>query len=167
VTPRAPARKAAPTVPKRAAAIPATSASTPAPGETTAADRLTSAARLLADNRIAEAEVAVRALLAADPSEPASHALKGFLHDLAGRAEEAVAAYRAALYLEPALFQARLLLADCLSRLGHREQAEKQLKEVLNLVANGRERALSALAALPLPDREGALRRCRQAVGRG
>jgi chemotaxis protein methyltransferase CheR len=136
-------------------------------GETTAPERLAAAARLLAENRIAEAEEAVRTLLAADPSEPASHALKGFLHDLAGRTEEAVAAYRAALYLDPALFQARLLLADCLLRLGHREQAEKQLQEVLNLVANGRERVLTALAALPLPDREGALRRCRQALQRG
>jgi hypothetical protein len=72
-----------------------------------------------------------------------------------------VTAYRAALYLDPALFQPRLLLADCLLRLGHRELAEKQFQEVLTLVTGGRERALTAL---PLPDRERALRRCRQAL---
>jgi chemotaxis protein methyltransferase CheR len=157
--PRATRKAAPPTSKARAAAA--------APPEPTAADRLKAAALLLAGNRIAEAEGAIRALLAADPSEPANHALEGFLDDLSGRTEEAVAAYRAALYLDPTLFQARLLLADCLLRLGHREQAEKQFKEVLTLVKNGRERGLTALAALPLPDREGALRRCRQALQRG
>ncbi|MEA2694895.1 MAG: chemotaxis protein methyltransferase CheR, partial [Acidobacteriota bacterium] len=131
------------------------------------ADRLAAAALLLADNRIAEAGSAVADLLAADPSEPANHALLGFLHDLSGRPEEAVTAYRAALYLDPALYQARLLLADCLLRLGHRDLAEKQFKEVLTLVASGRERALEGLAALPLPDRERAMKRCRQALQGG
>ncbi len=106
-------------------------------------------------------------LLAAIPSEPAAHALSGFLHDLSGRRDEAVTAYRAALYLDPALFQPRLLLADCLLRLGHRELAEKQFREVLTLVTSGRERSLAGLGALPLPDRERALRRCRQALQGG
>jgi tetratricopeptide (TPR) repeat protein len=131
------------------------------------ADRLQAAAFLLAANRIVEAGNLVADLLAADPSEPAPHALAGFLHDLAGRPEEAVPAYRAALYLDPALYQARLLLADCLLRLGHRKLAEKQFQEVLTLVTLGRERPLSALAALPLPDRERALKRCRQALQGG
>ena len=142
-------------------AVPATQRSAPT---LPAADRLAAAALLLADNRIAAAASAVADLLAVDPSEPATHALEGFLHDLSGRPEEAVTAYRAALYLDPALYQARLLLADCLLRLGHRELAEKQFKEVLTLVTNGRERNLEALSALPLPDRERALRRCRQAL---
>ncbi len=142
----------------------------PAPAGATAvpsADRLSAAARLLADNRIAEAGRLVADLLVADPSEPAPHALAGFLHDLAGRPEEAVPAYRAALYLDPALYQARLLLADCLLRLGHRELAETQFQEVLTLVTLGREHPLPALSALPLPDRERALKRCRQALQGG
>jgi chemotaxis protein methyltransferase CheR len=139
----------------------------PAAVPVSAADRLAAAALLLADNRIAEAGSAVAELLVADPSEPATHALSGFLQDLSGRPEEAVAAYRAALYLDPALFQPRLLLADCLLRLGHREFAEKQFSEVLTLVTSGRERPLAGLAALPLPDRERALRRCRQALREG
>jgi len=122
------------------------------------------AARQLADNRVAEAKEAIAGILAEDPAEPAGHALEGFLHDLNGRAEEASAAYRAALYLEPALFQARLLLADCLLRLGHKDKAAHQFREVLATLSGGRERALAALADLPLPDRERALRRCRQAL---
>ncbi|HEY0783218.1 MAG TPA: tetratricopeptide repeat protein, partial [Thermoanaerobaculia bacterium] len=92
------------------------------------------------------------------------HLLVGFLHDLAGRADEAVTAYRAALYLDPTLFQPRLLLADCLLRLGQRERALHQYREVLSILAGGRERAAELLAALPLPDRERAARRCRQAL---
>jgi chemotaxis protein methyltransferase CheR len=157
-----PAAPRPPALVKRKPAAP-----TPAPLASTAVDRLAAAALLLADNRIAEAGSALAALLAADPSEPASHALEGFLHDLSGRPEEAVAAYRAALYLDPALYQARLLLADCLLRLGHRELAEKQFQEVLSLVTSGRERGLASLAALPLPDRERALKRCRQALQGG
>lgn len=162
VAPRraAPAKRKA--VPSPVPAAPVVLAKVP-----TASDRLAAAALLLAGNRIAEAGSAVADLLAADPSEPATHALLGFLHDLSGRPEEAVASYRAALYLDPALYQARLLLADCLLRLGHRDLAEKQFKEVLTLVTSGRERSLSSLSALPLPDRERALRRCRQALQGG
>jgi chemotaxis protein methyltransferase CheR len=144
--------------------VPRPAASPVFPVSLPAVDRLATAALLLADNRIAEAWSLAEELLAADPSEPATHALLAFLHDLSGRAEEAVTAYRAALYLDPALFQARLLLADCLLRLGHRDHAEKQFQEVLTLVTLNRERPLSALAALPFPDRERALRRCRQAL---
>ena len=109
----------------------------------------------------------IAAALAADPSEPAAHALEGFLHDLCKRTEEAVASYRAALYLDPALFQVRVLLADCLLRLGNRDRAEHQFREVLTLLASGREKALLLFGDLPLPDRERAQRRCRQVLKGG
>jgi chemotaxis protein methyltransferase CheR len=127
-------------------------------------ERLMAAARDLAGNRIDRAALAIDQALAADPSEPAAHALEGFLHDVAGRTEEAVTSYRAALYLDPALYQARLLLADCLLRLGQRERAEHHYREVLASLGSGRERPLAAFADLPLPDRTRALRRCRQAL---
>lgn len=130
-------------------------------------ERLVAAARELAANRIEEAGRVIAAALAADPSEPAAHALEGFLHDLCKRTEEAVASYRAALYLDPALFQARVLLADCLLRLGHRDRAEHQFREVLTLLASGREKALVLFGELPLPDRERAQRRCRQVLKGG
>ncbi|HEX4963744.1 MAG TPA: CheR family methyltransferase [Thermoanaerobaculia bacterium] len=127
-------------------------------------ERLLEAARELAANRIAEAGRAVEQALAADPSEPSAHALEGFLHDLAGRADEALTAYRAALYLDPALFQVRVLLGDCLLRLGNRDRGEQQFREVLTLLAGGRERALALFGDLPLPDRERAQRRARQVL---
>ncbi|MFL6193646.1 MAG: CheR family methyltransferase [Thermoanaerobaculia bacterium] len=127
-------------------------------------ERLAAAARDLAANRIQEAGRAIGEALAAEPSEPAAHALEGFLHDLSGRTDDAVTSYRAALYLDPALFQVRVLLADCLLRLGSRDRAEHQYREVLTLLAGGRERALMLFEGLPLPDRERAQRRCRQVL---
>jgi len=169
---RRPAPKAKPPEPRpvadRPPPTPPLKAPTPVPPAPEPApsvqERLMAAARQLADNRVAEAKEAIAGILAEDPAEPSGHALEGFLHDLNGRAEEASAAYRAALYLEPALFQARLLLADCLLRLGHKDKAAHQFREVLATLSGGRERALAALADLPLPDRERALRRCRQAL---
>jgi len=127
-------------------------------------ERLLAAARDLSENRVEDARRILEGALAADPSEPATHALEGFLHDLCGRTEEAVGSYRAALYLDPALFQPRVLLADCLLRLGKRDLAEHQFREVLTLLTSGREKALALFEGLPLPDRERAGRRCRQVL---
>jgi chemotaxis protein methyltransferase CheR len=143
---------------------PAPAAAHPADTAGALQDRLLRAARLLAGNEVAESARLLAEILEADPSEPAAHALEGFHHDLGGRPDEALAAYRAALYLEPRLFQARLLLADCLLRRGRRDQAEHQYREVLATLDGGRERALTALEDLPLPDPERARRRCRQAL---
>ncbi|HVR99453.1 MAG TPA: CheR family methyltransferase [Thermoanaerobaculia bacterium] len=130
-------------------------------------ERLLAAARELAADRVHEAGIKVGEVLGADPSEPAAHALDGFLHDLSGRAEEAVTAYRAALYLDPALYQVRVLLADCLLRLGHRDRAEQQYREVLTTLGSGRERSLLVFQALPFPDRDRAQRRSRQVLQGG
>ena len=127
-------------------------------------DRLAAAVRDLVENRVAEAGEAIRQALAADPAEPAVHALEGFVHDLRGRTEEAAASYRAALYLDAALFQVRVLLADCLLRLGDRARAEHQFRETLSLLASGRERSLPLFDSLPLPDRDRARRRSRQVL---
>ncbi len=129
-----------------------------------AQDLLVRAARELAENRVEAAEGLVAAAREADPSEPAVYALEGFLHDLAGRKDEAVAAYRAALYLDPALYQPRLLLADCLVRLGNRGRAEHEFRQVLAGLARGGARELVLLEELPLPGRERAERQCRQAL---
>lgn len=130
-------------------------------------ERLLAAARALAADRVHEAGRKVGEVLGADPSEPAAHALDGFLHDLSGRAEEAVTAYRAALYLDPALYQVRVLLADCLLRLGHRDRAEQQYREVLTTLGSGRARSLLVFEDLPFPDRERAQRRSRQVLQGG
>ncbi|HKI03026.1 MAG TPA: CheR family methyltransferase [Thermoanaerobaculia bacterium] len=179
--PAPPARKAvapeAPRVRERSAPRVATPAPPPAPPALVREppaiqplgvhERLAAAARDLAANRVEEAGRILGQVLGADPSEPAAHALEGFLNDLRGRTEDAVSSYRAALYLDPALFQVRVLLADCLLRLGHRDRAEHQFREVLTLLAGGRERALAMYEGLPLPDRERAQKRCRQVLKGG
>jgi chemotaxis protein methyltransferase CheR len=169
-TPQAePPRPAPPPPPK-----PRTPVSSPAPAVAVAEappqvalsvhELLLTASRDLAANRTAEAGRAVEKALVADPSEPSAHALEGFLLDLAGRADEAITAYRAALYLDPALFQVRVLLGDCLLRLGHGDRAEQQFREVLTLLASGRERSLVLFSDLPFPERERAQRRARQVL---
>ena len=61
----------------------------------------------------------------------------------------------------------RVLLADCLLRLGNRGRAEHQYREVLAHLGNGRERNLAVFGELPFPDRARAQRRCRQVLGGG
>lgn len=129
-------------------------------------ERLSRAARDLAENRIAQAARVIAEVMQTDTSDPEAYALEGFLHDLSGRSDDAVASYRAALYLDPAIFQARVLLADCLLRLGHRDLARHQYREALATLESGRDRALALFADLPLPDRDRARRRCQEVLRR-
>jgi chemotaxis protein methyltransferase CheR len=130
-------------------------------------EMLTHAARELAENRIDSAAQIIGRLMESDPSDPEAYALEGFLHDLAGRTDEATASYRAALYLDASLFQVRVLLADCLLRLGHNDLARHQYREALAVLESGRERILALFADLPLPDRDRARRRCQDVLRRG
>lgn len=129
-------------------------------------ETLVRAARCLAENRIDEAGRIIEELMETDTSDPEAYALEGFLHDLTGRADDATASYRAALYLDPALFQVRVLLADSLLRLGHRDLARHQYREALATLESGRDRTLTLLADLPLPDRDRARRRCQEVLRR-
>jgi len=164
--PARPEPKLAVPAPRREAPAPV-SKKAPAAPPLSVQERLLIAARHLAENQIEEAGRAIEQVLALDPSEPAAHALEGFLHDVTGRTDDAVASYRAALYLDPELYQVRVLLADCLLRLGNRDRAEHQYREVLAHLGNGRERNLVVLGELPFPDRVRAQRRCRQVLGGG
>jgi chemotaxis protein methyltransferase CheR len=130
-------------------------------------EMLARAARDLAENRIGDAARAIEQLMESDPSDPEAYALEGFLHDLEGRTDDATASYRAALYLDASLFQVRVLLADCLLRLSHHDLARHQYREALAILDSGRERALTLLADLPLPDRDRARRRCQDVLRRG
>lgn len=129
-------------------------------------ERLVEAARELAGNELGAASAILEEIMESDPSEPAAHALEGFLYDLRGEEEEAMSSYRAALYLDPSLFQVRLLLADTLLRMGSRKRAINQYREVLSSLESGRERELVTLEDLPLPNRVRAERRCRQVLRR-
>lgn len=157
------ARPPAPSPPARPA--PARPVATPAAEPAPPARPLEAAALALAGNRLEEAASHLEAALAREPENATAHALQGFLHDLSGRPENAVAAYRAALYLDPDLYQARLLLADRLLHLGQARRAEHEFREVLSALLAGKGKELELPEALALPDRERALRRCRQALG--
>jgi chemotaxis protein methyltransferase CheR len=139
----------------------------PGPGESTPPEPTTvrTVEALLAAGRLDEATEAARALLPANPMDPALRTLEGLVHDLAGRAEEAAASYRAALFLDSSLFQTRLLLADTLRRLGWEARAEHEYRQVLSLIAADRASEV-ALGGVNLPDRGEARHRCRQALGR-
>jgi len=127
-------------------------------------DRLLQVARLLSGDRVAEAAERLEEVLEADPSEAAAHALDGFVQDLRGKLDEAISSYRAALYLDPALYQVRLLLADAMGRQGWRERAEHEYRQVLSSLAAGRQRELVPFEELPVPDRRGAEKRARRAL---
>lgn len=127
-------------------------------------ERLLAVAGRLEAGELEPAARDLEAVLEADPSEPAAHALDGFLHDLRQEPEEAIQSYRAALYLDPALYQVRLLLADCMKRHGWDRRAAHEYREVLAALATGRDRLLVPFDPLPVPDREGAERRCRRAL---
>lgn len=125
---------------------------------------LAEAVALLAQGRLAEAQEILRQVLAANPADAQAHALEGYLHEVAGRGGEAIAAFRACLYLEPDLFQARLLLAHALRRAGEAGRAQAEYRQVLSTLAAGRGRELDRLAALPLPTREQATRQAQAAL---
>jgi tetratricopeptide (TPR) repeat protein len=103
------------------------------------ADRLDEAGR--------EAELA----LAGDSADPATHVLSGLVHELAGRADAAADAFRAALYLDPDLPQVRFRLAHCLRRAGKEELALRQVREVVATLERGGGRHLPALDGRLLP----------------
>lgn len=135
-----------------------------APQGSGTAAALASVAALLAANQPSEAGELLQRTLAIDPSDPAAHTLEGFLHDVAGRLELALVSYRAALFLDAGLFQARFMLAEVLRRLGHANRAGHEYQEVLATLSGGRARALEVLAGLPIPDRDQARHRSKASL---
>jgi chemotaxis protein methyltransferase CheR len=127
-------------------------------------DRLLAAAECIVESRLDDAAGLVGEALLADPSDPAVHALEGFLHDAAARTDRAVVSYRASLYLDAALYQVRLLLAEALRRLGYEQRAAAEFRETLAALSGGRAREVDVLAGLPLPGRRETERRCREAL---
>jgi len=134
------------------------------PGLTGTRERLAEAVHRLAEDRPEDAAALVDEALLGDPSDPTAHALEGFLHELSGRTQTAVASYRAALFLDPALAQVRLLLADALRRLGHLQRAALEYREVLASLAAGAAPGPDVLAGLGLPGPQEAAARCRDAL---
>ncbi|MCP4902495.1 MAG: methyltransferase domain-containing protein [bacterium] len=88
------------------------------------------------------------------PSDPALRAAEGWLLQHDGRVEEAIHAYRAALYLEPDLYQIRYQIAQCLDELGARRRAVNELRESANRARKSSRRTLDLPSCFTLPTRE-------------
>ena len=127
---------------------------------------LAAAARALAGDRLDEARAVVDAALCRDRNHAEAHALSGLLHDLTGDAQAAVAAYRAALFLEPALFQVRFMLAHRLEHLGWPARARNEYRQVLTDLGHGKVRTLGVDLPRLLPTPDEASQRSRRALGR-
>jgi len=119
--------------------------------------------RLAAGDLGAAAEHLARAL-ESDPANPEVHALGGLLHDVAGELDLALACYRAALFLDPHVFQVRVLLAQALRRTGRAQRAVGEFRQVLATLSAGRDRQLAILDRLDQPDPESARRICLEAL---
>jgi cytochrome c-type biogenesis protein CcmH/NrfG len=111
----------------------------------------------------AAAEHLARAL-ESDPANPEVHALGGLLHDVAGELDLALACNRAALFLDPHVFQVRVLLAQALRRTGRAQRAVGEFRQVLATLSAGRDRQLAILDRLDQPDPESARRICLEAL---
>ena len=100
----------------------------------------------------------------ARPTDAGVHALEGLISDITGEDSAAVGSYRAALFVDPQLFQVRLLLADCLRRQGAGERAVHEYRTTLATLASASPHELPFAGGLGLPDREVAARRARAAL---
>ncbi|MCS7181977.1 MAG: hypothetical protein NZ869_02560 [Thermoanaerobaculum sp.] len=136
----------------------------PPPNPDPAPDPLRQAVGLLSEGNLTKAQELLHQVLAANPADPQAHALEGYLHEVAGRGREAIAAFRASLYLDPQLFQARLLLAHALRRAGEARRAMSEYRQVLGTLATGQGKELDRLSALPLPTQEQASRQAKAAL---
>ncbi len=91
---------------------------------------------------------------AARPSDPALRAAEGWLLQRGERIEEAIHAYRAALYLEPDLYQIRHQMALCLDELGARRRAVNEYREAADRARRSSRRTLDLPGCFELPTRQ-------------
>lgn len=101
-----------------------------------------------------------------------AHPDDGHLRTLAARADELLGdsdsarrGYRAAVYLEPQLFHARVLLAVCLERAGKAGRARTEWLAAREAIENGRAIPLVGWDRLGLPDERAALATTLRALG--
>lgn len=93
----------------------------------------------------------------ARPGDPTLRAAEGRILHMLSRLEEAIRAYRAALYLEPELFQIRYLMARCLEELGAHRRGQSESREATSSARKGSRQILDLPACFELPDRDAVL----------
>ncbi len=112
------------------------------------------------DGEAGAAELAARAVDRFADSAPL-RALEGLAAEMRGAFDAARGSYRAALYLDPALVQVRLLLAHRLEQDGRRERASTELRTILETMLRGQPHLLPGWRELGLADPTDLERRCR------
>jgi len=98
---------------------------------------------------------------------PELHTLKAVALSQLGDHRHAIESLRAALYLDPSLFQVRFLLAKAFSRAGMQVRADKEYRRVLESMAAPGRTALSFEARLGLPGPAEVEAGCRRALAGG
>jgi chemotaxis protein methyltransferase CheR len=155
--PPLPAAGSSPRAPRRVRSPEKAETPEPAPQETIVA--------ALADGQIDAALVVAETAVARVSDDALLRALLGLCRDRGGDAEGAIQAYRAALYLDPGLFQVRSLLAACFERLGWPDRARREQREVLTALRSSTLREVPEAARLGLPSAEEAAEHARTALG--
>lgn len=139
-TPR-PARASRPSAPE-----PSSAPATPAKSR---ADRLASIRALCDRGRVEDARHAVDGAIADDPEDTELRYFGATVHLEAGRPRDAARHAGAALYLEPEMIVAHLLLARCEEAAGHTAAAQRSFRNAQGLLA-----ALPPDAEVPFADGE-------------
>ncbi len=121
----------------------------------------------LAEGSVESALALATAAVVRMPDDAVLRALHGLCLDRRGDVEGAIQAYRAALYLEPGLFQFRALLAGCFERLGWPQRARREHREVLTALRSSSVREVPESARLGLPSPEMAAQQARTALDGG
>lgn len=86
------------------------------------------------------------------PDDATLRAMEGRVLALVGEPQRAVAAFRAALYLEPNSYPVRFLLAQCLHQLGRHRRTRSEIRAVIAGLTTGECRTPPALEALGVPN---------------
>jgi chemotaxis protein methyltransferase CheR len=122
------------------------------------------AAAALESEDLARALDTVTDLLRRHPENAVLHALRGLVHERDGEFGEAVRAFRAALYLEPELVEARYLLARSLAEAGREHRAIREYQAVLGSLGIVRAAAPAVLTRLGVPTAGSLENACREAL---
>jgi len=101
------------------------------------------------------------------PDAAALRAFEGIAFDIEHDDQEAVRAYRAALYLDPRLIQVRFFLARCIERLDCPDRSRRDYRELLVRLGRGDHRMLPGSQRLGLPSLRQLEAGSRQALGEG
>ncbi|MEJ8569652.1 M48 family metalloprotease [Elongatibacter sediminis] len=127
-------------------------------------DAYDEAGKLAADEQLSEAAEKLESALAIEPREALFHGLAGDLHALADRDQEALAAYRRTIELNPGLFYGYLRAGQIEFRNGQHDQANANLRTSLDLLPTAEAHYLLGRLAMEDGDADSAVEHYRAAA---